>query len=389
MKIKATLHMMAESEIMAMIPEDRLKTIKAKDPHPTFKAYVVGHEGEAKGNLVGVGNIVKRWFGDMVRKLNEKIKTGLQLFHGHAATNDTSGRVAIGEVVGKRIMDVYGRLSSVVACWIYPDYRHLPLDVASIEADIDMDYEPGGNLLVTNVNEITGIALGNSQVETPGFPGATLLGQLQAFVEKKHKLQITLFEGENTMTLEELKKAIKEAKLKASDVFERDEIMADPLVSEQVKEKISNARGYDIRKTESLIEEKAALQKQLDEAGKKIKEHEESIKTLKVETSKSKVGDLFEAQKKERKLNEQQEKYLKNRLPNFKPQDPEKLKDEFNSWLDGGIEDYKKDAEALGIKLEPDNGKPASKGAEPDTKAAPLPEEKYLDPAQNPFIKTD
>ena len=392
MKIRAILHYMAESEIKAMIPAEKMKEIQAKCPHPVFKAFVVGHEGEARGNLVGVGNIVKKWFSDMIQKLNDKIKVGLQLFHGHAATNDNEGRLPIGEVVAKKLMNIKDRLSSVVVSWIYPDYSHLPLDVASIEADVDLQGESNENLYVADVNEISGIALGSSMVETPGFPGATLLGQLQAFVEKQ-TLQITLFEGDKSMTLEELKKAIQEAKLKATDLFDRDAILADPLINEQIKEKVSNARGYDIRKTESLIEEKAALQKQLEDAGKKIKEHEESIKTLKVETSKSKVGDLFEDQKKERKLSEQQEKYLKNRLPNFKPQEPEKLKDEFNSWLDAGIEDFKKDAEALGLKIEDaDKDKEKKKGgAEPDeTKAGGDDEEsKYLDPKQNPYIKTD
>jgi hypothetical protein len=34
------------------------------------------------------------------------------------------------------------------------------------------------------VDNVTGIALGNSKLDTPGFPGATLLGQLQAFAKE-------------------------------------------------------------------------------------------------------------------------------------------------------------------------------------------------------------
>ena len=49
MRIRAQLRMMAASEIMEMIPPDVLRDIKAKDPNPMFKAFVVGHEGEAKG----------------------------------------------------------------------------------------------------------------------------------------------------------------------------------------------------------------------------------------------------------------------------------------------------------------------------------------------------
>jgi len=190
MRIRATLHCMAESEIRSMIPADKLREIKAKCAKPVFRAYVVGHEGEARGNLVGVGNIVKKWFSDMVRKLNDKISVGLQLFHGHAETNDTEGRVPIGEVVAKKIMTIKDRLSSVMIGWIFPDYCNLPLDVASIEADVDLEGSiKGGNLFVSDVNDITGIALGNSEIETPGFPGATLLGQLQAFAENNSTLK--------------------------------------------------------------------------------------------------------------------------------------------------------------------------------------------------------
>lgn len=398
MRIRAVLHMMAESEILAMVPADRLREIKAKDPRPQLKAFVVGHEGEARGNLVGVGNIVKRWFSDMVRKLNDKIRIGLKLFHGHATTNTDGGRVPIGEVVGKKLMDVKNKLSSVVACWIYPDFRGLPLDVASIEADVDLSGASMENLKVSGVNDITGIALGNSRVETPGFPGATLLGQLQAFIEKQ-QLRITLFGGENEMTLEEARKAIREAKLKPSDIFGQDDLMADPLIGEQVKEKIKNARGYDYRKFEELTEEKTDLQKKLDAAEAKVKEHEETIGKLQLETAKSKVDDLFETQKKERKLDEKQEKYLKNRLSRFAPKDADKADAEFNEWLDGQLDDYKKDAEALGIEIGEGGGDGGSEGgdgdkdkkgagAEPDTKKTTPPESKYLDPKQNPMIKT-
>jgi len=42
---------MAASEIMNIIPPDLYDEIKAKDDHPLFQAYVVGHEGEARATL--------------------------------------------------------------------------------------------------------------------------------------------------------------------------------------------------------------------------------------------------------------------------------------------------------------------------------------------------
>ena len=185
MKIRAQLRYMAESEIKSMIPADKMAEIKAKDSKPIFKAFVIGHEGEARGYLVGVGNVVKRWFKSAVERLHGKISAGIKLFHGHSETNETEGRIPIGEVAGKLIKDIDDRLSTIVACWIYPDYRNLPLDVASIEADVDLDQSEEEGLYVADVGAVTGIALGNSAVETPGFPGATLLGQIQAFAKEK------------------------------------------------------------------------------------------------------------------------------------------------------------------------------------------------------------
>ena len=186
MKIRVALHYMASSEIAGMIPEETIREIKKTDPAPLFRAYVVAHEGEAKGNLVGYGNVVKKWYRAIIDKLHEKIEAGLQLFHGHGATNDQTGRIPIGRVVGKALKEIAGRWSSVVACYIEPASRRLNLDVASIEAEIDLDVDGKGNIIANDVNNVSTIALGNSEIETPGFAGATLLGQLQAFA-KEHE----------------------------------------------------------------------------------------------------------------------------------------------------------------------------------------------------------
>jgi hypothetical protein len=192
MKIRVALHCMASSEIAGMIPAETIAEIKKTDPNPLFRAYVVAHEGEARGNLVGYGNIVKKWYRAIVDKLHEKIEAGLQLFHGHGATNDQTGRIPIGRVVGKALREIAGRWSSVVACYIEPASRRLNLDVASIEAEIDLDVDGKGNIIANDVNNVSAIALGNSEIETPGFAGATLLGQLQAFAKEHEKENVKL-----------------------------------------------------------------------------------------------------------------------------------------------------------------------------------------------------
>ena len=95
------------------------------------------------------------------------------------------GREPIGEVAGSRAKTIDGKFSAVIVAYIYPEYKKLPLDIASIEADVNINNDVTGDIHAVDVEEVTGIALGNSAVNRPGFPGATLLGELQAFAGEK------------------------------------------------------------------------------------------------------------------------------------------------------------------------------------------------------------
>jgi len=48
-----------------------------------------------------------------------------------------------------------------------------------------MEVDSQGEVVVVDVEDVSAIALANGEVEQPGFPGATLLGQLQAFARDK------------------------------------------------------------------------------------------------------------------------------------------------------------------------------------------------------------
>ena len=382
MRIQCRLRMMAASEISQMIPPARLREIKLSDPRPVFKAFVVGHEGEARGVMLGVGNIVKRWYRSAIEKLHEKIAAGLQLFHGHAASNDTVGRTAIGEVVGKKAMQIGTRLSSVVACYIYPDFHHLPLDVASIEADVELEQDKKSGLFVADVSQVTGIALGNSAIDTPGFEGATLLGQLQAFAKTK-KIGDELMD----ITIEDVKSFLKAEKVQPSDVFGVDVITSDPAV-----------KGYVETETRRAVAGEYAHRKRTEEGFDKTREEFEKratasealVSQLRLDAAKGQVGGLFAKQAAERKLTDQQAKFVQARLARFTPSKVEEVGKEFNSYLDAEIDEYGRLAkDVFGVeekKVEGDKGKP---GAESGGNPASPTLNPYLDPAKNPFIKLD
>jgi len=384
MRIQARLRMMAANEISQMIPPARLREIKLTDPRPVFKAFVVGHEGEARGVMLGVGNIVKRWYRSAIEKLHEKIAAGLQLFHGHTVgTNEAAGRTAIGEVVGKKAMQIGTRLSSVVACYIYPDFRHLPLDVASIEADVDLDQDSKSGLYVADVSKVTGIALGNSAIETPGFEGATLLGQLQAFAKNKNI-------GDDLMdiTIEDVKSFLKAENVKPSDLFGVDVITSDPAVKGFVETETRRAVAGEYAHRKRTEE---GFDKTREELEKRAKASEAESAQLRIEAAKGQVGGLFEKQKSERKLTDQQAKFVQARLARFTPQKVEEVGKEFNFYLDAEIDEYGRLAkDVFGVEEKKAEGASGNAtGTEPGAKPASPTLNPYLDPAKNPFIKLD
>jgi len=182
MKFTAKLQQMASSEIMNIIPKDIYEEIKQRDPHPLFQAYVVGHEGEVTGSIVGGGTKIFNWFSSAINKIWKKLSYGTKIFHGHNIDSSHEGRQSIGEVVGKVIKTIKDKVNAIAIMYIRPEFRDLPLNVASIE--VDMDINPDDSVHDVDVGDITGIALGNSAIEKPGFAGATLLSQIQAMSRK-------------------------------------------------------------------------------------------------------------------------------------------------------------------------------------------------------------
>jgi len=173
---------MSQSELANMISSEELARIRRIEEHPKFLGFVIAHEGEARGTVIGVGQMIKRWYKGAIGKLHAKVQAGLKIFSGHGQeTNDLTGRTPIGEVIGKKLVTVGDRLSSIIAAWIYKPFADLPFDIASIEANIQMEQDKERGLVVVDCENISAIALGSSALMTPGFAGATLVAALQCF----------------------------------------------------------------------------------------------------------------------------------------------------------------------------------------------------------------
>lgn len=337
MIIRATILEMASSEILHHIPANIYEEIKAKDQHPVFRAYVIGHEGISEGKVVGAGDMVKRWFASAINKIVEKLQYGTKVFHEHGKTNVHTGRGVIGHIVGKAKSIIKDNLSAIAIAYIKPEFRDLPLNVASIEADVILNDDQDRGIYDANVEDITGIALGNSSVNRPGFPGATLLSQIQAFADQS---QFNTGGGGMGITINDVRDFIKSGNQKPSDIFGLGDLTKDPMVIEHIEaeKKKATTGEYEHRKRDEEGYEKLKA-KLVKDHETKIKEKDKKIELLSSENIQSKTTEWLETQKKKRELDDEQLKFINRNLSRFKPEDPEKAEDEFNRYLDDQVDE--------------------------------------------------
>jgi hypothetical protein len=362
---------MADGEILSMIPASQYARIVELDPHPVFRVYGVAHEGSSTGSLVGVGTVVKNWFKNAIEKLYSKIQEGTKLFHLHNENNSHDNRQPIGEVVGKKLTTISDRLTSVVAAYIYPEYRDLHLDVASIEADIVYSKSANG-IDIDDVAALTGIALGNSAVNKPGFAGATLLGCLQAFAKNEPG------KGEQ-MTLAELKELISREKYSPSDLFTEDALIGAPVVKEHVK-----------KEKQGEYEHRRRVEKEFDTYKDDVKKEKDgftkSLSDVQRENLKFKVGGVFKEAAGKRQLDDKQVKFIEKKLEKFNPQDPAKFNEEVDKFVEEGLKEYTEATEIITGK-KPEQKSPGVGAADTNKTAGAQTEgEKLTEPETNPLI---
>ena len=365
MKFSASILEMASSEIMQHIPASVYEEIKTRDKHPVFRAYVIGHEGISEGKVVGAGNIVKRWFSSAISKIVDRLQYGTKVFHTHAETNVHKGRESIGHIVGKTKRLIDDNLSAVAITYIKPGYRNLPLDVASIEADVILNDDKDRGVFDADVQDITGVALGNSAVNRPGFPGATLLSQIQAFANQS---QYQHQGGGEMTTISEARAFIKAENLKPSDIFGLGDLTKDPMIEGHIEQAKKDAlKGeYEHRKRDEAGFDKTK-EKLIEEHNAALKAKEDLIAKLQGENIQSKTGDWLGKQQDKRQLDEKQMKFINRNLPKFKPADPEKAEDEFNKFLDDQVDELSGiEKDVLGI--EPEDKKSKTPGGDPKDK---------------------
>jgi len=161
----------------------------------------------------------------------------------------------------------------------------------------------------------------------------------------------------DTITIGEVKKLIEEEGISPSEIFGRDSLIDDPIVKGYVEEarKMASSGEYAHRKrTDEKFDESR------EEWEKEKEKKDEEIKKLKIEGGKRDATELFSSKIKERKVDKQQEAFLKSKQGDFLPEDLENLDKEVDKFMDTKLEEYKETAKIFGHKT--DEKKDETKG---------------------------
>jgi hypothetical protein len=162
---------MTEEEAKQALSSEAFAKIKGKKA----VAYVIGEEGNSHPRVIGEGHKLLRWPRAVIKRLAENVKAGTKFFDRHNKDNSHEGRVSLGEIVGSFTRMVGDKLQAI-AIGVLEQARP-DLDICSVEAEVHVNDDG----LVGDVEEVSGVALSSSNVDSPAFPGAQRLAVLQCF----------------------------------------------------------------------------------------------------------------------------------------------------------------------------------------------------------------
>jgi len=342
--LTATIQALDQSELDNLVEPLVLKHVKESDPNPEIRVYSIGHEGKSNLHLPGIGDKTFTWIQAAVQWIADKLRLGTAVFDRHDSnTNSHEGRIQIGEVIGKSVKKIGDRLNTLAAIHIFPQFKSRPLDIASFEAEIEFEHD-NNQAWPTQVKSVSGIALSNSGIDTPGFPGATLLGAVQAYVQA--------FGGEfggNTMNLSDVKQAVKDLGLKPSQVFEVAEIMGDGAVDKQVKEVTKEHFAMAKR----VGEERDTLRDTVAKLGNDKAESEKRLQQIQTYSKSSVIIETLLADP-NRKLGDKARVFIRRGLKDFATTaaDDEALKVDLGKFIEEKATEYQelaKDVFGVGV----------------------------------------
>lgn len=179
------------------------------------------------------------------------------------------------------------------------------------------------------------------------------------------------------LTLDDVKEYIRAERLGPMDLFPVSRIVREPEVKDIIADAKESARVEHIRRKKA----EGKTEDEREDWEKEKGDLQKEIKDLKTTLAKTQVSDLFDTAKTARKLDDKEVAFIQKRLTRFEPQDPEKIKEDFDKFLDQQIDDFQDVQVALGLKEKPDEkGKEdPSKNKSKDSGTGPGEENKEID----------
>ena len=293
-----------------------MKALKGKK----LTAYSIGHEGTSSPRVIGEGNKSLSWSRAVVRRLANTVKAGVKFFIDHNSDSSTSNRDSVGEVVASTVKTIKDKLYAIVVGALDPDIN---MDVCSVEADI---YEQNG--IVNDVDEVTGIALGNSDKDKPAFAGAMKLASIQCFADSDGKSQPG--KEDETVTFAELQKAARDLNVHPSQLFSEDDLKKD-VKFQPLFDKLSSAETEVTTLKADLEKEKASGVKAKKDS--EVSSSKTRLKELIPEGTTQKMSDFI--------------------ISRFDPEKIDDLSDEgVSNFLKTATEEYSAMAKLFNVKLD-------------------------------------
>jgi hypothetical protein len=178
--IQALKKNFSQDEIMSMIPSETLKDIKAKNEHPYFNVYSVAHDGISNPKIIGEKASPIYWSRQAIQSIKNIVLKGVKFFIGHNEDNSTDNRKYIGEVIANKEIEIDDKLHHVVIGY-FPDKKEAEKYNICSQESIWNFIKQGSKIVADKIEEMTGIALSNSNYDKPAFSGAMKLAELQCF----------------------------------------------------------------------------------------------------------------------------------------------------------------------------------------------------------------
>jgi len=304
-EIQALELILSPEELKERIPEDKLKAIKGKG---ILQAFTLAHEGNSHPKVLGAGSQVLKWSRSAIRTLADTIKRGTKFFIGHGQnTNDHDGRETVGEILASFVKEIRGRLSNIIIGHFPEKEKIDSCDICSLEADVRTSEDN----IVEDINDVTGIALGNSDRESPAFPGALRLSTVQCFAKE----DIKPGEGEKKVTFAEIKSAVKEMNIFPWQLYSEEELKQDRTFG-KMDEENGKLKAENERLSKANTEMEAASK--------------DAIRKSEIDTSKGKLDALMGEG-----FTDKQKSFIKKQF------DPERVEDLTDEGLKKFVEEQK------------------------------------------------